>query len=175
MKKDGKKNINIGLIELFNGTGENTVFQNIFYNRKGISISDLDMYSAWNTNGNAIGLGVAHCQVVSIAKETTKRPEEMIFAQTKMLGQHIIEDGLYTKSGKLALVNKGYKPTLQDRVNSKTLYELMDVNKVTKELSKGYTLNNENYIIENLNVTKLNFPWGRTFDIFVDFEGTVKH
>lgn len=174
LKKDNKNNINIGLIELFNGTDENTVFQNIFYNKKGLSVSDLDMYSAWNTNGNAIGLGVAHCQVVSIAKETTKKPEEMILAQIKMLAQHIIEDGLYTKNGKLTLANKGYKPNVQDRTDSKTLYELMDVNKVIKELSKEYTLKDNGYAVEDLRVSKLNFPWGRTFDIFVDFDGKVK-
>lgn len=174
LKKDKKNGSNIGLIELFNGTVENTVFQNIFYNRKGLYLSHLDMYSAWNTNGNAIGLGIAHCQVISIAKENTTRPENMILAQTKMLAQHIIEDGFYTKSGKLTLVNKGYRPNVQDRINSSILYDLMDVNKVTNELCKEYILKNNRYVIEDLKVSKLNFPWGRTFDIFVDFEGKVK-
>lgn len=173
LKRDKKTGSNIGLIELFDGTSENKVFQSILYNSKGLSLSDLDMYSAWNTNGNAIGLGVAHAQVAAIAKETTKRPEEMIFAQVKVLAQHSIEDGLYTKSGKLELANKGYRPNVQDRINSQTLYSLMDVNKVTADLCSSYILKDEEYKIDGLKVNKLSFPWGRTFDIYVDFEGEV--
>lgn len=174
LKKEKNSGSNIGLIELFSGTNENTVFQNIIYNRKGLSLSELDMYSAWNTNGNAIGLGVAHAQVAAIAKETTSRPVEMLLAQTKMLAQHAVEDGIYTKSGKLALANRGYRPDVQDRTDSKTLYELMDTNQITKNLCAEYEIQGKKYSVQELNVSKLCFPWGRTFDIYIEFEGKVK-
>ena len=93
------------------------------------------------SNGNAIGLGIAHCQVASIAKEVTRRPVEMLKAQTAILTQHAVEDGIYTKSGKLTLNNKGYKPNVTDRTNSETLYNLMDTSKVTDGLKgKSYNL-----------------------------------
>ncbi|MDO4300378.1 MAG: DUF4127 family protein [Clostridia bacterium] len=171
LKREKKSGSNIGLIELFNGTAENKIFQNILYNRKGLSLSDLDMYSAWNTNGNAIGLGVAHAQVISIAKEITSRPGEMLLAQAKVVAQHAIEDGIYTKSGKLTLNNRGYRPNVQDRINSQTLYDLMDVNKITSELCRNYSIKGEEYTIDELKVNKLSFPWGRTFDIYVGVEG----
>ena len=126
------------------------------------------MYSAWNTNGNAIGLGIAHCQVASIAKEVTRRPVEMLKAQTAILTQHAVEDGIYTKSGKLTLNNKGYKPNVTDRTNSETLYNLMDTSKVTDGLKgKSYTYENKTYTVSDVNINKLSFPWGRTFDIYV--------
>lgn len=168
LKKEKKSGSNIGLIELFNGVSENKIFQSLLYNRNGLSLSDLDMYSAWNTNGNAIGLGVAHCQVISIAKETNKRPKEMLSSQINVLIQHIIEDGIYTKSGKLTLSNKGYRPNVQDRTNSQTLYNLIDTKKVTDVfVGKVFKYNDEDFIVDNATIDTLKFPWGRTFDIYV--------
>ena len=126
------------------------------------------MYSAWNTNGNAIGLGVAHSQVIAIAKETSKRPAEMLSSQLRVLIQHIIEDGIYTKSGKLSLNNKGYRPNVQDRINSQVLYNLIDTKKVTDVfVGKVFKFNDEEFVVDNASIDTLKFPWGRTFDIYV--------
>lgn len=168
LKREKKKGANIGLIELFYQTKDNPAFKSILNKKYGLSLADMDMYSAWNTNGNAIGLGIAHCQVASIAKETTKRPDKMLSAQTSILFQHAVEDGLYTKSGKLALNNKGYRPNVADRTNSDTLYSLMDTSKVAAAfVGKNYIFEDKIYTVENVSVNKLSFPWGRTFDIFV--------
>lgn len=174
LKREKKNGKNIGLIELFSGTKENTVLQTILNYKKGLSISDIDMYSAWNTNGNAIGLGIAHAQVIAVAKETTKRPKQMLEAQLKVITQHLIEDGIYTKSGKLTLNNKGYRPNVQDRINSQTLYDLMNIDKITSEVSKT-TFKSEDieYKVNNVSVDTLNFPWGRTFDIYVGVNADV--
>ena len=168
LKSEKKRGANVGLIELFDGTKENTAFQSILQRRYNFTLADLDMYSAWNTNGNAIGLGIAHCQVTSIAKEATRRPAEMLKAQTAILTQHAVEDGIYTKKGKLALNNKGYRPNVADRTNSDTLYSLMDTSKVTNGLKgKSFTYENKTYTVSDVNINKLSFPWGRTFDIYV--------
>lgn len=174
LKKDKDKGANIGLIELFDGTKENKIFKDLLYNKKRLSLADMDMYSAWNTNGNAIGLGVAHMQVISVAKETTSKPADTLKAQVKVMVQHSIEDGLYTKSGKLTLSNKGYKPNVQDRTKSQTLYELMDTEKITG-LFEGVTMGNSEgeYKVDSVSIKTLNFPWGRTFDIYVDTDVEV--
>ena len=92
----------------------------------------------------------------------------MLKAQTAILTQHAVEDGIYTKSGKLTLNNKGYKPNVTDRTNSETLYNLMDTSKVTDGLKgKSYTYENKTYTVSDVNINKLSFPWGRTFDIYV--------
>ena len=168
LREDKAKGNNIGLIELFSGSRENIVFQNILENRRRLSFTDLDMYSAWNTNGNAIGLGVAHGQVIAIAKEISGNPAETVAAQVRMLTQHAIEDGIYTKRGKLQLNNKGYRPNVEDRTNSQTLYELMDTDSITSVFAgKVYSVNGEEYSVDNVSIDTLNFPWGRTFDIYV--------
>ena len=168
LKKDKANGNNIGLIELFNGSNENKIFQSILQGKRGISLPDLDVYSAWNTNGNAIGLGVAHVQVIAIAKETSGNPVKTASAQIKMLTQHAIEDGIYTKSGKLRLNNKGYKPNVEDRINSDTLYELIDTKSVTSAFEDYvYNINGGEYSVDSVSIDTLNFPWGRTFDIYV--------
>lgn len=174
LKRDKNNGNNIGLIELFSGSKENKIFQSLLKNSRGLSLSDMDMYSAWNTNGNAIGLGVAHAQVIAIAKEVSGNPQKTVAAQVKMLTQHAIEDGMYTKSGKLQLNNKGYRPNVEDRINSKTLYELMDTDSITSVFAgKVYSVNGAEYSIDNVSIDKLNFPWGRTFDIYVGVDVQV--
>lgn len=174
LAQEKRKGADIGLIELFNGTEQNVVFLNILKGRK-VSLPQLDMYCAWNTNGNAIGLGVANMQVSTIAKETTKEPEKTIKAQIKVLVQHAIEDGLYTKSGKLQLSNRGYRPNVEDRTNSQTLYELMDTEAVTSAFEgKSHTLMDKVYSVQDVDITTLSFPWGRPFDIYVDSSVTLE-
>ena len=163
-----KKGAYTGLIELFDGTASNTVFKEILRGAR-FSLPQLDMYCAWNTNGNAIGLGMAQIQVYAAAMESSKATRQTIEAQLKCLIRHAVEDGLYTKSGKLALSNKGYRPDVADRTDSKTLHELMDTSGITSALEGAeYSILGRRYTVRSAEVTKLSFPWGRIFDIYVD-------
>lgn len=167
LKDNKKKGNNIGLIELFTTNRDNEVFKKIISGKNGIVLSDICAYSAWNTNGNAIGLGVAQAQVISVARESENDTKKVAQAQIKMLAQHSIEDGLYTKSGKLQLSNKGYRPDVKDRTNAEVLYEVMDIQSVVSALEGSvYTIGEDKYSINAVTIEKLCFPWGRTFDIY---------
>ncbi len=163
-----KKGGYTGLIELFDLNASNTVFKEILRGGR-FSLPQLDMYCAWNTNGNAIGLGIAQMQVYAAAMESSKDTRQTMEAQLKCLICHAVEDGLYTKSGKLALSNKGYRPNVEDRTNSKTLFELLDTDSITSALKGAeYSILGRKYTVKSAEVTRLSFPWGRTFDIYVD-------
>ncbi len=175
MRRAYQNNKDIALIELFDLFMPNDVFENIKNSRVEIGFDKLNAYSAWNTNANAIGLGVAHNQVYSIAKETTKRPKETLKAQLNMLAQHLIEDGIYTKSGKLALSNRGYRPNVEDRIDSKTLYNLVDTKAVTSILNnRKYEILDKVYEVRKFEVSKFCFPWGRPFDVYLEFDTDLK-
>lgn len=164
---------NTALIELF-GTGSvnngNYIFNRLLENDK---ISGLCAYSAWNTHGNAIGLGIAQAVVFSVAQEKSNSPYDTAEAQAEMLLQHFIEDGVYTSRVKRELANKGYRPNVDDRIHSQMLYEMLEPEKLVNSL-KGHTVSikGEDYVINELNVDKTAFPWGRTFDILI--ESTAK-
>ncbi len=172
MENSHKKGNSVALIELFSGTKENTLFKTM-KNRKELGM--LSAYSAWNTNANAIGLGIAHGQVYAIANECTNSPSSSLKAHLNMLMQHLIEDGVYTKSVKLALSNKGYRPNTEDRIRSDMLYDMLDTDSITDNIKAGcYSFKGVEYRAEDARVEKTSFPWGRIFDIFVDGTVTVK-
>ena len=173
MTKASKDN-NIGLIELFNGKSDNELF-NMFVNGNKYSLSTLNTYSAWNTSANAIGLGVAHSQVFAIVDEMPTNANEQLAAHINMLLQHFIEDGIYSKSGKLELVNKGYRPNVEDRTNSQTLIDLLNTDIIVNSMQKGnYTLGSNNYTASSIEVGNISFPWGRTFEIYITSKANIK-
>ncbi len=172
LERSYKKGNSVGLIELFSGTKENTFFMKM-RNKKELGM--LSAYSAWNTNANAIGLGIAHAQVCAIANECTNSPSTSLEAQLNMLMQHLIEDGIYTKRIKLALSNKGYRPNVEDRTHSQMLYDMLEINTVTDNIkAMGYTFKGIDYTADSAEITKTSFPWGRTFDIYVNGSVSVK-
>lgn len=66
------------------------------------SISQLAAYSAWNTVGNSIGVGLAHAQVFGIMDSTydnmdQQKAKSIIEAHIKMLAIHLLEDALYNR------------------------------------------------------------------------------
>lgn len=167
-----EKGNSTGLIELFSGTKENTLFMTM-RNRRELGM--LSAYSAWNTNANAIGLGIAHGQVYAVANECTNSPSDTLEAQLDMLMQHLIEDGIYTKRGKLALSNKGYRPNVEDRTHSQMLYDMLEINTVTDNIkAMNYSIKGIDYSVTDAEITKTSFPWGRTFDIYVEGSTVVR-
>ena len=175
MKKDYSKGDNIGLIEIFKiGTG-NRVLKDILNDTSKAypSVTELSSYSAWNTNGNAIGLGIAHSQVYAITEQINHNPTVYINKQLKVLAQHIYEDGIYTARVKLALSNQGYKPYAVEEEKSDTLYPLLNdgsVNLVGRTVKAG----GKEYIIKKSEMKSYGFPWRRIFDIYLDIDITTK-
>ncbi len=165
-----RKGNGVGLIELFDGAKDNTLFLTM-KNRRELGI--LSAYSAWNTNANAIGLGIAHAQVCAVARECTNSPSTSLEAQLNMLMQHLIEDGIYTKKVKLALSNKGYRPNVEDRTHSQMLWDMLDINIIKNNImAVDYNFKGVDYTVSDAQITRTSFPWGRVFDIYV--EGNVK-
>ena len=168
-----------GLIELYVNTqldnSRNYIFQQLSRNKrsdqsvsKTMNLSELDMYSAWNTQANAIGLGIAHAQVFTIADQVSKDTKTALDAHLKVLLQHYIEDSEYTATAKLTLANRAYKPTVYENQQSQILYDLMKPNRIESVL-KGckYTFNGDTYYLDNIKVVQMSFPWSRIFDILV--------
>ncbi len=172
MERAHERGSSVGLIELFSGFKDNTLFKTM-RNRKELGM--LGAYSAWNTNANAIGLGIAHAQVYAVANECTNSPSSSLEAHINMLLQHLIEDGIYTKSGKLALSNKGYRPNVEDRTHSQMLYDMLEIDSIIDNIKAAdYSFKGVAYRVENAEVERTSFPWGRTFDIFVKSNVEVK-
>ena len=169
MKKNYDSGHNLGLIEVLSGK-DTRMIKSIADDSNGYaSVSMLSSYSAWNTNGNAVGLGIAHSQVFAVSEEKHHNPSVIVNAQLKMLAQHIYEDGIYTGHGKLALANKGYKPTVSEKEYSQTLFDLLNGENVKFE-GKTYRVGNTDYMITKEKMTKCLFPWQRIFDCYVDFD-----
>ncbi|MBR1736843.1 MAG: DUF4127 family protein, partial [Firmicutes bacterium] len=169
MDRKYKAGSDIGLIELFDGSS-NLLFNKLVNTKsdENLDITDLSMYCAWNTSANAIGLGVAHAQVYSAAKQTTADDSKFIRTQTDILITHLLEDGKYTHSGKKALSNKGYIPTADNSHNNEELRNILDPQPILDKFSgKIYTLNGKNYRIDDCALTDYDFPWTRLFDCYL--------
>lgn len=175
IQKSISKNNYTSLIELF-GTGSvnkgNYVFQKLLSSDL---LSRLTSYSAWNTNGNAIGLGIAQAQVFAVADNKSNSPSNTAAAQAKMLLQHIIEDGVYTCTEKRTLSNQGYRPNVEERTNSDMLWSMLDTEKYVNAVKKHtISVKGQDYVIDKLDVNRISFPWGRIFDIYIDSDAAAK-
>lgn len=168
IKESIKSLNNASLIEIYSeqllNTGENLLFKKLLEEK---TITELAGYSAWNTNANAIGLGVAHSQVYGISEQTNEDLNEFKKAQIKMLLQHAIEDGVYTIQTKRALSNERYIPTQEDMEKSQKLLNTLNPNKIVDVF-------NEKNEEMKITLTKYNFPWARTFECFLEFEIKAK-
>lgn len=171
INKSVEKNNYTALVELF---GAGSVNNGNYLFKKLLNadlLSRLSAYSAWNTNGNAIGLGIAQAQVFAVADNKSNSPVNTAEAQAKMLLQHFVEDGVYTCSAKRELSNKGYRPNVEDRTHSEMLYNMLDTDKYVNSL-KNHTIRvkGNGYKIDELKINKTSFPWGRIFDILIESE-----
>ena len=171
MKKDYNKGNNIGLIEIFAGVGSSKkVFKDILSDNKAYpSVTELSSYSAWNTNGNAIGLGVAHSQVYAVSEQVHHNPSVIGDTQLKILARHIYEDGVYTGYVKLALANEGYKPGTGETYNSAYLKSMFDETPVNFK-GKICRVGGSEYFIKKLDMKAYGFPWRRIFEVYLDFD-----
>lgn len=162
-----------GLIEIYSNetlnTGDNRLFQKLTDNT-GFGITDLNCYSAWNTNANAIGLGVAHAQVYAVASENAGgREADLLEKQLKVLMQHIIEDGIYTVRVKRELSNRKYIPNAEERTQSDMLYEMLRCDSILDSfVNKAYSVDNADLCVKSADIVRCSFPWGRTFDCYIE-------
>lgn len=172
----------VALIELYSyqiiSDGTNLLFQTLAKQKSGnteLAITQLSAFSAWNTNANAIGLGLAHAQVYAIAEETRKEKESLLEAQIKMLAQHILEDGIYIGQVKSQLGREGYLPSAEEKEKSTHLYDalksktILDIFKTTT-----YTIEGKYYQAETCQLNQYGFPWERLFDCYIDVNAAVK-
>ncbi len=160
----------VSLVEIYSeamlNTGDNALFKTLLSQQL---VPSLASYSAWNTNANAIGLGVAHASVYGVATETTKDDAQFQTAQTKMLLQHLIEDGLYTIETKRALSNAHYIPPehdIKNFSNDQTLYDALKPERVLDVFNQASEM--------EVSLKRYYFPWGRTFECYLDFDCTPK-
>ncbi|MEA5085573.1 MAG: DUF4127 family protein [Lachnospiraceae bacterium] len=177
---DGK---NVGLIELYTydtiNTGTNQLFRRLMVNSPNgeeISITNLSAFSAWNTNANAIGLGLAHAQVYSIAKESNPSKKTFVEAQIKMLAQHILEDGIYFGQVRNQLTREKYNPLKHTQPNNKRLYDALAANLLMERFRETeYIVSGENYAVDECSLKEWGFPWNRLFDCYIDIAATASN
>lgn len=177
MKASIDKGKNAALIELYDSktlNNSNNALFKLLTDGRGLSLTELTGYSAWNTNGNAIGLGVAEAQVCAIAQETTNSPGTYAANKVNVLLQHALEDGVYTVQTKRLLSNAGYKPTTDELENSDKLRESLLNNNVISEFEKStIEIKGKTYRVKNISIDKCGFPWARTFDCILDINTEV--
>jgi hypothetical protein len=172
------KGKNAALIELYDSktlnSSNNELFKSLVKG-KSVSIADLSAYSAWNTNGNAIGLGVAQAQVFAINEQTTGAPVKLAKAQKELLLRHAIEDGVYTVQTKRLLSNARYMPTKEELEESAKLRETLAYQDVLNAFENStITLSDREYTVKKATLDKCGFPWARTFDCYLDVSCEVE-
>ena len=177
-RNDGK---DVALIELYDyntiNTGTNRLFKKLMENNPSgdaIAITQLSAFSAWNTNANAIGLGLAHAQVYSLAREANASSEDFLEAQIKMLGQHILEDGVYFGQVRNQLTREGYNPLKHTEKNNQRLFDALSANILMEKFkATDYAVNGEIYTVNDCTLSQWGFPWHRLFDCYIDVDATV--
>ena len=170
----------VGLIELYStevlNSGTNAILQNLLSkngNKAGLSAVQLACYSAWNTNANAIGLGIAHAQVYGITKQFDITPF-FLESQIKILGQHILEDGSYILHTKRQLNREGFQPENKDTLISTSLYDILQPDSLIKAFkNEKYSIDNQTYQVDSCSLVDYNFPWGRLFDCYLELKVQV--
>ena len=151
-----------GLIELYTSdtlNGKNEIFKKLVSDKK---ITYLTSFSAWNTNANAIGLGLAHAQTAALTNAEGK-----VFAQknAQILAQHIIEDGLYFANVRQKLTAEGYVPSKQDGTDSTYLRSLLKTDDILWLFKSKGTAGEKT---DKITLKKVCFPWRRLFDCQID-------
>lgn len=177
---DSYENNSVGLIELYSSdvlnNGTNAILQNLLSkngDKTGISAVQLACYSAWNTNANAIGLGVAHAQVYGITKQFDVTPS-FLESQIKILGQHILEDGSYILHTKRQLNREGFQPQNKDTLISTSLYDILQPEPLMNAFKgESYSIGNQIYQVDSCSLFDYNFPWGRLFDCYLELKVQV--
>jgi hypothetical protein len=175
MGKSVKAGNDVGLVELLDMSHPtNSIYKNMIASGGNIDIKDISVYSAWNTNANAIGLGVAQAQVWAVAAATTDNPSSTFKLSSELLAQHCLEDGEYTAHGKLTLVNNSYVPKVGDSDECEALRSTLNEEAVLSALTgKECKIDGEELVLDNIKLEKATLPWERTFDCYVQAEAEI--
>lgn len=183
MFNDFNNGKNIGLIENYSfdviANNSNDLFMKLinptYLSSIGLtnnSVSQLGCYSSWNTIGNAIGLGMAHAQVLSISEQTTNDNELVALYQAKILSQHLLEDGIY--AGQLKSIFTKDKYDLSNinstKVEQKLKHEFIETGIIELIVQNDIRVNDEVIDIKTATIDAIGFPWLRKFDCFVDID-----
>jgi len=181
MEESKKSGRDVGLVEIYSpdvsASGQNTLFKTLLKNSKektgDIGINELACYSAWNTNANAIGLGVAHAQVFGVMKQLSENNadnSDFIKAHLKLLSVHCAEDGFYTVSGKRLLTNERFVPVYEDTLKSDKLLPVIGSDEIVAAFrDKEYFIGGKKYVTKSFDISDYNFPWGRLFECYLGF------
>lgn len=178
MRSSLKNGNRLALIELYDSAtlnnSNNEMFKTLLDGRI-VRLTDLCAYSAWNTNGNAIGLGVAHAQVYALNVGDTNRTRAFAQAQVKQLARHAVEDGVYTVQTKRLLSNEGYKPPLDELEESAKLREYLNEEPILAAFkNSNVKAGGKTYTVKSVSLDKCGFPWARTFDCILDIGCELK-
>ncbi len=164
------------------------------------SVSQLSAYSAWNTVGNSLGLGLAHAQVFAIMDSTyddmtDEKAKTIVTAHIKLLATHMLEDALYNrmKGNKLKMFSNIYTSddtlikdqnmiltTLTGDYDEKVEDNTFNLYGGHEWVIKRFTdpdiihrFNNYSYTIENFDVIQANLPWKRKFECLLTLTAEV--
>ena len=127
----------------------------------------MSVFCAWNTNANAIGIGLSMAQIDVLADKTEIHAQK----STENLIRHIIEDGIYFADVRQTLTKENYQPKEGENITSSLLIEKAGAKKIPP-LFEGRIY--DGYKIENIEVTNMSFPWLRLFDCYVDVSSEAK-
>jgi len=180
-KKIYAKTEPVSLIELYTNdtvNGKNEVFKTLLNNAETGSgykgIFDLASFSAWNTNANAIGLGIAQSEVYMLSLNQSTDTAAFAKAQQEVLLQHVLDDGLYIANERQLLRLKNYIPSASEMQNSEKLKAGIYFDTVKAALCKSrIDINGGLYQITDVSAEKIAFPWKRIFDCEADVSVTL--
>ncbi len=170
---DSLKQNETGIIELYDyktiKNADNFVFRELLENSASkngkIGITELSCFCAWNTNANAIGIGIANAAVYSIAKNNTKDFVSFAEKHANILSQHILDDGIYYGGIREKLTAENYKPQKTEIQQSEKLIKNIETQKVIDAfVGNRFLINQKTALITDFKITKAAFPWQRLFD-----------
>ena len=167
-------NYKVALVDLSTHFDKNETLLPILIDNN-VSVNSLIAYSGWNTASNSIGTALA--QAVTFCSST--KTLQVYTDNLKFLNQRIIEDYFYLKdtidSVNHSLKKSGSYDTSYLNLNTEYMFANFVMNCVmqkkindyiqTNSFIKPFKIENEDYIIKNLSVETLRFPWQRTFEI----------
>ena len=168
---------NASLVELYTyqtiSSGNNYIFKELLDNsankNKDSGITDLTSFSAWNTNANALGLGIAHSEVFMLASQKDIDIKSFAQNQANILLQHVFDDGIYYGQLREQFTKEGYAPSKEEMEQSSCLVSALNADKVLNAFKGMYvTANGKSAVITKAELEKAAFPWQRLFDCQIE-------
>ncbi len=172
--KNGNK---ASLVELYTyqtiSSQNNYIFKELLDNsinkNENTGITDLTSFSAWNTNANALGLGIAHSECYMLAEQKCDDIKSFAQNQTNILLQHVFDDGIYYGQLREQFTKEGYAPSKEETEQSDYLLSALESEKVLNAFKGVYiTANGKSAVITKAELEKAAFPWQRLFDCYIE-------